>query len=699
MAVGETSSVTITFNEAVSGLTTADFTVANGALSSLSSADGGITWTATLTPSIDTEDTTNLISLDNTGVMDAAGNTGTSNTDSNNYAIDTARPTVSIVVADTTLAIGETSLVTITFSEAVSGFTNADLTVANGTLSSVSSADGGITWTARLTPTTGITDTSNLITLDNTGVQDAADNTGSGTTDSNNYAIDTKRPTVVITLSDETLTAGETTTVIFTFSEQVSGFSNADLTITNGTLSAVSSTDGGTTWTAIFTPDTDIESAANVIAINNTGYVDAAGNAGTATTYSANIIIDTQTPTITSVTVPANGTYVAGQNLDFTVNLSEAVVVDTVGGIPRIAITLDTGGTAFANYVSGSGTSALVFRLTVANGQLDSNGISVGNSINLHGATLRDAVGNNATTTLNGVGATGGVRVDALAPLAQGLVRVDTSPTTASSVQFTLTLSEAVSGVDASDFSVISTGGAVGTIQSVMQIDSRTYRITVSNVAGNGSLGISLNAAGSGIADTAGNALAASIVGEDYVIAATSGDPEFKSSPPVINVLPPSPALPPTPPPLPPAPTSSPLLPTPLFEQPTLGSGIPTLGNIFINNGTLASSFIAQVFASSSNDVAGNASGGFLGFGGGDGGVFGASTLANIFGSDSLPESTSRNIFNDQQWDKDGRQTPHGVLGAPTLGQQLDELRNTEQRHLRELALALGQFETAGPHT
>ncbi|EGH26820.1 hypothetical protein PSYMO_37247, partial [Pseudomonas amygdali pv. mori str. 301020] len=38
---------------------------------------------------------------------------------------------------------GETSLVTITFSEAVSGFTNADLSVANGTLSAVSSSDGG----------------------------------------------------------------------------------------------------------------------------------------------------------------------------------------------------------------------------------------------------------------------------------------------------------------------------------------------------------------------------------------------------------------------------------------------------------------------------------------------------------------------------------------------------------------------------
>ena len=104
-------------------------------------------------------------------------------------------PTATIVVADNALSIGETATVTITFSEAVTGFTNADLTIANGTLSAVSSSDGGITWTATLTPTANITDATNLITLDNTGVQNGPAMPGVGTTDSNNYAIDTLRPT------------------------------------------------------------------------------------------------------------------------------------------------------------------------------------------------------------------------------------------------------------------------------------------------------------------------------------------------------------------------------------------------------------------------------------------------------------------------------------------------------------------------
>ena len=193
LKAGETSGVTITFSEAVSGFTNANLTIANGSLSNVSSSDGGITWTATFIPTVDVTDSTNLISLDNRGVTNASGNSGVGVTDSNNFTIDTVRPTATIVVADNALNIGETSLVTITFSEAVSGFDNSDLTVANGSLSNVSSRDGGMTWTAAFTPTGNITGASNRITLNNSGVSDLAGNAGVGSTDSNNYAVDTQR--------------------------------------------------------------------------------------------------------------------------------------------------------------------------------------------------------------------------------------------------------------------------------------------------------------------------------------------------------------------------------------------------------------------------------------------------------------------------------------------------------------------------
>jgi hypothetical protein len=416
LSIGETATVTITFNEAVTGLGVDDFSVTNGELSGPNTNDGGLTWTATFTPSSNVTGATNLISLNNAGVQDQAGNAGSGTTDSANYAVDTRSPTASIVVTDTALKAGQSTTVTITFSEAVTGLTTADFTVANGTLSNLTTADN-ITYTATLTPSDGVADSTNLITLDNLGYTDVAGNSGSVPTDSNNYAIDTQRPTPTsILVTDTTLRAGQSTTVTITFNEAVSGLTISDFNVANGALSNLASSDGGVTWSATLTPDADVTDATNLITLDNTGYTDAAGNTGTGTSDSNNYAIDSKVPAVTSVDVPANGTYVAGDLLNFTVNFDEAVTVDPTGGTPRLAITLDTGGTVYADYLSGSGSTALVFRMIAANGQEDHTGIAMGTQVQANGATLRDAAGNEILTTLNNVASTSDVLIDARPP-------------------------------------------------------------------------------------------------------------------------------------------------------------------------------------------------------------------------------------------------------------------------------------------
>lgn len=125
--------------------------------------------------------------------------------------------------------------------------------------------------------------------------------------------------------------------------------------------------------------------------------------------------VDDTAPVVSSVSVPANATYTAGQSLDFTVNSSENVTVNTGGGTPRIPLTIGAS-TRYASYLSGSGTSALVFRYTVQTGDNDLDGIAVGAAIEENGATLRGASNNDLVTTLNSVGSTANVLVDALAP-------------------------------------------------------------------------------------------------------------------------------------------------------------------------------------------------------------------------------------------------------------------------------------------
>ena len=202
LKIGETATATITFSEAPTGFALEDLSAQSGQLSNLSAAttnqDGTVTYTATFTPAADIEDTTNVVSL-STAYTDAAGNTGTAAT-SANYTVDTKAPTATITLSDSALKSGETATVTVTFSEAPTGFALEDLSAQNGQLSNLSAAttnqDGTVTYTATFTPSTDIEDTTNVVSL-STGYTDTAGNTGTAAT-SANYTVDTKAPTVAI---------------------------------------------------------------------------------------------------------------------------------------------------------------------------------------------------------------------------------------------------------------------------------------------------------------------------------------------------------------------------------------------------------------------------------------------------------------------------------------------------------------------
>jgi acyl dehydratase len=76
------------------------------------------------------------------------------------------------------------------------------------------------------------------------------------------------------------------------------------------------------------------------------------------------------------------------------VEFSEAVTVNTVGGLPTIAVSLDTG-TKIASYASGSGSSKLRFSFTVGATDEQCNGNVGLNILSLNGGTIRDSIGQN----------------------------------------------------------------------------------------------------------------------------------------------------------------------------------------------------------------------------------------------------------------------------------------------------------------
>ncbi|RMM44224.1 putative membrane protein [Pseudomonas amygdali pv. lachrymans] len=669
LSAGETTLVTFTFSQAVSGFSNADLSVANGTLSAVSSSDGGITWTATFTPNANVTDAGNLITLDNTGVTNASGSTGSGTTASNNYTIDTQRPTATIVVTDSLLAIGETSRVTITFSEAVSGFSNADLTVANGTLSAVSSNDGGITWTATLTPNANAASNSNVVTLDNGGVTDLAGNAGSGTTQSNSYAVDQVRPTASIVIADSTLSAGETSQVTITFSEAVNGFSNADLTAANGTLSAVSSNDGGITWTATFTPNANVTDASNLITLNNTGVADASGNTGSGITSSNNYAIDTVRPTAT-ITV-ANPNLAIGQTSLVTFAFSERV---TNFDLSDISV-----GNGSLSGLSSS-DSGLTWTATLTP---DANITAANNFIVLDSGRINDLAGNAGTT----VALSSNYSIDNQRPTANISIANPNLATGQTSL-VTFAFSEPVNNFTLADVSV-----ANGTLSNLASSDGgATWTATLTPTANVTDPSNFIVLDSSTVTDRAGNAGTGIALSPNYAITTTSltGDPQFRidAPAPLVNTpnLPLQPALfgPPT------GNLGSPLSFSPLFEQRTTGGGLPPVGNIFITNRALAPSFIAQVFDSSS---VGGPGSGFTGFNSGEGSVFGSSTLSTLFSRESATDSSTTVAFNSAGSNglRDSSQSIQAGFGALTLGQQLQQITDNEQEKLRALAWALGE--------
>jgi hypothetical protein len=196
-------------------------------------------------------------------------------------------PVATVVVANSSLKAGQTSAVTITFSEAVTGFDNTDLTVSNGSLTTVTSSDGGITWTATFTPAASTNAATNAIILANTGVTTTAGSfSGFGTTTSANYAIETTVPTLtsVAIASNNANPAwakvGDVVTVTFTASETI-----VTPTATLAGHAATATNTTGNTWTATTTMVSgDSEGAVPF----NLSFADSAGNSGTAVTATTN---------------------------------------------------------------------------------------------------------------------------------------------------------------------------------------------------------------------------------------------------------------------------------------------------------------------------------------------------------------------------------------------------------------------------
>jgi uncharacterized repeat protein (TIGR01451 family) len=141
-----------------------------------------------------------------------------------------------------------------------------------------------------------------------------------------------------------------------------------------------------------------------------------------------------------------------------------------------------TGGIGAANGTAGQGKGGVLF--------IDGAATARAFNLTLGSGADANAAGDADTTTTDNDDWYG---ILDFYPSVVSIVRADTSSTSATTLTFTVTFSEAVTGVDATDFIVETTGDVPGTAQVSVSADSGTTRtVTVTISAGTGTVGLDL---------------------------------------------------------------------------------------------------------------------------------------------------------------------------------------------------------------
>ena len=393
--------------------------------------------------------------------------------DLDNLAVDTGSDALEIVVygglatipavtavaltsdpgTDETYAIDDAVDATVTFSEAVDitgapqlelDFAGAPKTADCATATNTTTMVCSYTVAENDLAENGIAIAANKLTLNGgaitlTGAARAAVLTHSAVTIDSGHKVDGVRPTLVTTGNDAPQTSVDGTQVILTFNEDISSISIDSIVLRQGLTpisAGTTATFSGRTVTVTLHPVFTIQHGQTVTLGLNFGAVrDPAGNSIDLVLLGQAVTNNVPEPpaVITAVAITSDPgmdeIYATGDVIEVTATFDQAV---TVTGTPRIEIWLgDVGRTGrWAEYASGSGSTAIVFAYTVvATDESDTDGLAVGfnpfttETVDLNDGTITVAdTGADASVAYTPVSSDSGHRVNWARPTLSGAV-------------------------------------------------------------------------------------------------------------------------------------------------------------------------------------------------------------------------------------------------------------------------------------
>jgi len=529
---------TVTFSEAVTGVDASDFALTtSGTSGSVSGVSGsGSTYTVTVS-SISGTGTLRLdLKSSGTGITDAAGNAISGGyTSGSVYTIDQTPPTVSSITAASPSNASPTNVTSVTytiaFSEAVTGVDASDFTVTtSGVSGSVSGVSGsGSTYAVTVSSISG-TGTLRLdLNSSGTGIADLAGNAISGGfTGGDTYTVDQTPPTVSIGAPSVSY-ANSTATISYTVT-----WSDANLNTSSISLSPAQLQFSGSGY-AVNVGNIGITGSGNSRTISITGVTgdgsmsfsipsgtasDLAGNSASASNTTVAVTIDNTAPTVVSLLATDGSLTTNATSLDYQITFSEPVT-----GVDATDFTAVTSGVS-ASDITVAPISSTVYDITI-NSVTGTGTVTL--DLNSSGTGIQDLAANAIAGGFTGQT----YNVDQTPPTVQSITATtpsNTNPTNATSVSYTVTFSEPVTGVSNIGFMATATNTVASTSITVTPVSSSVYTVSVNGISGDGTLRLDLNNANTGIFDLAGNPISGGFTsGDVYTIDNTAPGVYFTS--------------------------------------------------------------------------------------------------------------------------------------------------------------------------
>ncbi len=296
---------TVTFNESVTNVLAADFTLAtSGAAGTIESVTGsGSTYTVTVN-NVSGNGTLGLNLANNGSIIDVSGNPLSNSFTGQLFTIDTVAPTITIGAPSASYAAGGPITYTVTYADA--NFNASTLAAGNVTLNATGTASGtigvsgsGLTYTVTISSIHG--DGSLGISIGAGTASDLAGNLAPATGPSTTFIVDNTAPTISIGTPSTTITEGGPITYTVTYAD--ANFNASTLAAGNVTLNATGTASGtlavsGTGLTRTVTISSITGNGSLGISIGAGTASDLAGNLAPAAGPSTTFIVDNSAPTV-----------------------------------------------------------------------------------------------------------------------------------------------------------------------------------------------------------------------------------------------------------------------------------------------------------------------------------------------------------------------------------------------------------------